>query len=161
MEGIETIVMISPLKSGVNVSRCPDMEGIETLHLSCNGLPIVVSVGAPTWRGLKPSGVDVSLCRIPPMSVGAPTWRGLKQRLPTHVCTIHMSVGAPTWRGLKLRTIRVQQTNPHVSRCPDMEGIETRGRLSGSLVHMSVGAPTWRGLKPSLWRIQPSWVECQ
>ncbi len=37
-----------------------------------------MSVGAPTWRGLKP--LD-SQCRDINhiMSVGAPTWRGLKR----------------------------------------------------------------------------------
>ncbi len=40
-----------------------------------------------------------------------------------------MSVGAPTWRGLKQDEFGVfSKTVSHVSRCPDMEGIETVGR---------------------------------
>ncbi len=62
---------------------------------------------------------------------------------------IQMSVGAPTWRGLKpmMREIAAS-TRRHVSRCPDMEGIETMlVALLLNLQYMSVGAPTWRGLK--------------
>ncbi len=37
-----------------------------------------------------------------------------------------MSVGAPTWRGLKPSAVRPQGSwSLGVSRCPDMEGIET------------------------------------
>ncbi len=37
-----------------------------------------------------------------------------------------MSVGAPTWRGLKQAREQVNAlVMAHVSRCPDMEGIET------------------------------------
>ncbi len=54
MEGIETTIAgRSSLGPGTCVSRCPDMEGIET-HLACSQRKsIFVSVGAPTWRGLK------------------------------------------------------------------------------------------------------------
>ncbi len=59
-----------------------------------------------------------------------------------------MSVGAPTWRGLKRSATAPLGARPDVSRCPDMEGIET-GHSSSlkTLSIMSVGAPTWRGLK--------------
>ncbi len=62
-----------------------------------------------------------------------------------------VSVGAPTWRGLKLhRNPLISQGNaPGVSRCPDMEGIETvRYETRTTRPRVSVGAPTWRGLKP-------------
>ncbi len=39
---------------------------------------------------------------------------------------VEMSVGAPTWRGLKLAPLwRRPRHRGDVSRCPDMEGIET------------------------------------
>ncbi len=126
MEGIETMPGPGTRFDTLHVSRCPDMEGIETTVLAgwciCT---TVMSVGAPTWRGLKQQ--DQSMADVERMSVGAPTWRGLK-------LSKHFSSLLPTL---------------HVSRCPDMEGIETckpcfacRGSES-----MSVGAPTWRGLK--------------
>ncbi len=102
------------------------MEGIETQGFKFSQYSHVMSVGAPTWRGLKRTGTvdvlshltDVSRCpdmegietKLPtldrtftPMSVGAPTWRGLKPRqtLLREGCEYGMSVGAPTWRGLK------------------------------------------------------------
>ncbi len=53
MEGIETITTSDPTTSG-GVSRCPDMEGIETAtSMAACSDPNTVSVGAPTWRGLK------------------------------------------------------------------------------------------------------------
>ncbi len=59
-----------------------------------------------------------------------------------------MSVGAPTWRGLKLQHRNQIHFQSHVSRCPDMEGIETLSPAAKSdRSCMSVGAPTWRGLK--------------
>ncbi len=65
------------------------------------------------------------------MSVGAPTWRGLKlvapHEAPQH---INMSVGAPTWRGLKQAAMAMSKRYLNVSRCPDMEGIETRAANS-------------------------------
>ncbi len=36
-----------------------------------------------------------------------------------------MSVGAPTWRGLKRNELLRHEFVVNVSRCPDMEGIET------------------------------------
>ncbi len=54
------------------------MEGIETCQLE--RLPqcyLRVSVGAPTWRGLKLISFHYS-ASISAVSVGAPTWRGLK-----------------------------------------------------------------------------------
>ncbi len=60
-----------------------------------------------------------------------------------------VSVGAPTWRGLKHPTKGTNHFTVCVSRCPDMEGIETIGDFwAWSISIMSVGAPTWRGLKP-------------
>ncbi len=38
-----------------------------------------------------------------------------------------MSVGAPTWRGLKRNGVLIHANELSVSRCPEMEGIETRG----------------------------------
>ncbi len=77
------------------------MEGIETQPGQRDVVVSYVSVGAPTWRGLK--------------LVGKPT------------CQISglMSVGAPTWRGLKLSLLLLIVDIDNVSRCPDMEGIET------------------------------------
>ncbi len=60
MEGIETCPCLFPSLGAPDVSRCPDMEGIETLS-SLNirtGAPM--SVGAPTWRGLKHSSESSS-----------------------------------------------------------------------------------------------------
>ncbi len=42
-----------------------------------------------------------------------------------HPYSVCMSVGAPTWRGLKRPIASVQLLQTGVSRCPDMEGIET------------------------------------
>ncbi len=76
MEGIETQGIRHRLDFR-SVSRCPDMEGIETSNhvLSLGG--VRMSVGAPTWRGLKLySGLAAFFSSV--VSVGAPTWRGLK-----------------------------------------------------------------------------------
>ncbi len=53
MEGIETMVLIIVRQAGTGVSRCPDMEGIETRRAGLRRHHYAVSVGAPTWRGLK------------------------------------------------------------------------------------------------------------
>ncbi len=54
MEGIETAILTAFRSVMSDVSRCPDMEGIETyLYLPFFSYSIM-SVGAPTWRGLKP-----------------------------------------------------------------------------------------------------------
>ncbi len=53
------------------------MEGIETGSFSYPPTTSSVSVGAPTWRGLKrDAGTYVGASGW--VSVGAPTWRGLK-----------------------------------------------------------------------------------
>ncbi len=54
MEGIETTHTKRNLVVAMRISRCPDMEGIETSFdpITVSGMG-VVSVGAPTWRGLK------------------------------------------------------------------------------------------------------------
>ncbi len=126
MEGIETSKRASSIKSSCCVSRCPDMEGIETdRNLTQRFRHLLVSVGAPTWRGLK---LELHC---------------------SHRVSATVSVGAPTWRGLKRPQPVLSDSNPGVSRCPDMEGIETRSVLTSTfLVLVSVGAPTWRGLKP-------------
>ncbi len=51
----------------------------------------------------------------------------------------------------------------YVSRCPDMEGIETTltHRNVSAIVPMSVGAPTWRGLKPYKCGFARIFPECQ
>ncbi len=54
MEGIETGALYFRFAGGTGVSRCPDMEGIETCRLRRWRGCRCVSVGAPTWRGLKP-----------------------------------------------------------------------------------------------------------
>ncbi len=77
------------------------MEGIETTPRSLEGFPVQVSVGAPTWRGLKqtiystPSWGAGSISRCPDME-GIETSDMRWRRGQTLV-----SVGAPTWRGLK------------------------------------------------------------
>ncbi len=53
------------------------MEGIETNHSLHTAYEAHVSVGAPTWRGLKQHSMLVRLLVVL-VSVGAPTWRGLK-----------------------------------------------------------------------------------
>ncbi len=53
MEGIETHTTPEPGRASSHVSRCPDMEGIETLLPKSSNLSKTMSVGAPTWRGLK------------------------------------------------------------------------------------------------------------
>ncbi len=59
-----------------------------------------------------------------------------------------MSVVAPTWRGLKPAALVGEGGAAGVSRCPDMEGIETSPVTSSHTSRsVSVGAPTWRGLK--------------
>ncbi len=53
MEGIETFIFRTTAATLSCISRCPDMEGIETSAI-CAALKLVaVSVGAPTSRGLK------------------------------------------------------------------------------------------------------------
>ncbi len=47
--------MIAAGAAAFDVSRCPDMEGIETLTNPSIISLGEMSVGAPTWRGLKPS----------------------------------------------------------------------------------------------------------
>ncbi len=78
MEGIETSrIDLQDNRNPLGVSRCPDMEGIETVWRRYISMSMErVSVGAPTWRGLKPFALpnDYEFS----MSVGAPTWRGLK-----------------------------------------------------------------------------------
>ncbi len=101
------------------------MEGIETVTITNCVQKVSMSVGAPTWRGLKLSApakcphMRAHVSRCPdmegietkrllaefhqcPMSVGAPTCRGLKLSCCTREGRFIMSVGAPTWRGLKL-----------------------------------------------------------
>ncbi len=108
MEGIETSVdAVVEVFCHVCVSRCPDMEGIETMQHVLRATPLRVSVGAPTWRGLKHSEAHLS-------------------SLP--ICFV--SVGAPTWRGLKRASATLLISSTGVSRCPDMEGIETGRTLS-------------------------------
>ncbi len=80
------------------------MEGIETPAVGHLEAYVVVSVGAPTWRGLKHWGnpdakqfCGVSRC---------PDMEGIE----TSTCTggssdSYVSVGAPTWRGLKLQPV--------------------------------------------------------
>ncbi len=53
MEGIETLHELITCLRHLGISRCPDMEGIETLMRHVWGDYPQVSVGAPTWRGLK------------------------------------------------------------------------------------------------------------
>ncbi len=83
------------------VSRCPDMEGIETTPAVNSNLDDLVSVGAPTWRGLKPAG---SLVQLRLRSISR----------------------CPDMEGIETSSVR---RRPHpqfrISRCPDMEGIET------------------------------------
>ncbi len=60
MEGIETSGGTDNFGPS-NVSRCPDMEGIETTVSAFNiTVSALMSVGAPTWRGLK-QGIGVRL----------------------------------------------------------------------------------------------------
>ncbi len=54
------------------------MEGIETNEPRDTAIPEFMSVGAPTWRGLKLFPGDNQGAKVY-MSVGAPTWRGLKR----------------------------------------------------------------------------------
>ncbi len=52
---------ICPALWHFGVSRCPDMEGIETsLHIYLSQGTLQMSVGAPTWRGLKLCGLFLS-----------------------------------------------------------------------------------------------------
>ncbi len=52
-------------------------------------------------EGIETSGPVVGL-NVKFVSVGAPTWRGLKLgALRRWYVSVLMSVGAPTWRGLK------------------------------------------------------------
>ncbi len=83
-----------------SVSRCPDMEGIETNSIILQSCHIGVS-RCPDMEGIETVGMDFAK-KLETVSVGAPTWRGLKQRLQCLISDItRVSVGAPTWRGLK------------------------------------------------------------
>ncbi len=99
-------------------------------------------------EGIETDFLDLGHMKTP-MSVGAPTWRGLKLvKLHKSIPVRCMSVGAPTWRGLKLSLFSLNGWIDYVSRCPDMEGIETCHMVTSVISPiMSVGAPTWRGLK--------------
>ncbi len=77
------------------------MEGIETLQAFQFLLGLSMSVGAPTWRGLKLRAATAMRIRYLNVS-RCPDMEGIE----TLVCARrrsggHMSVGAPTWRGLK------------------------------------------------------------
>ncbi len=77
MEGIETFRPFRKLYTTLRISRCPDMEGIETsqfrrlrhLQFSISRCPDMEGIETP--RGFR----EVPITSV---SVGAPTWRGLK-----------------------------------------------------------------------------------
>ncbi len=52
--GLKRSTVSGPAERLLNVSRCPDMEGIETTLILLMTSTENMSVGAPTWRGLKP-----------------------------------------------------------------------------------------------------------
>ncbi len=126
MEGIETCTTLVRPRAKHGVSRCPDMEGIETSTRPPSEAHEQVPVGAPTSRGLKHASPSQSK---PPSfrSSRCPDIEGIETL--SHNCRVQqdkMSVGVPTSRGLKLG-VRLNVRHPviNVSRCPDMEGIET------------------------------------
>ncbi len=53
MEGIETTGQQNFRNFALSISRCPDMEGIETINMQYGSFIGYIPVGAPTWRGLK------------------------------------------------------------------------------------------------------------
>ncbi len=78
MEGIETVPIVCQQLTIGSVSRCPDMEGIETYKRKVIFSGRSVSLGASTWRGLKPPGcgrhlIATNVIRCPDME-GIETW---------------------------------------------------------------------------------------
>ncbi len=62
-----------------------------------------------------------------------------------------VSVGAPTWRGLKQVRTRNAQSRDGISRCPDMEGIETRQKRLIVAPHARISrCPDMEGIETAL-----------